>query len=1016
MMAEDGVVVVLSAFVCVVVLDLVVLDLMLRVVDLQDDDDDDDDDNCIGNKKKKKNNNSNSNPGEIIVTAKSLCVGESIQKKEQQQHNNNYYCCWEDVDLFTAKKPLVLPISSPDKTEATVDLEDDHDHDHDDLDLDFTEEDPLPPSLSLPPPRRMISFPLIGTATTTTTTSSSSSDNGKGRRLVVKSFATGQWNDDKHQHQHQHSYCSMEESNSDDNDKTMLEESNDKFSHSLQKQQQQQQSVDREDLLETLAEEGELSSSSSSSSSSAEEEKEDHGNCIVTRETPQVSQNNNNNNNAPTMVAVVVAIQRIYRGHVLQQKFQIQRISAIRIQAHVRTRLSNHHPWNYHQMTKEEACGRRIQQWYRRRQCYPVSAAAAAKKRQQSSSSSSSITIQRMYRGHAQTKSVRQTRRLATKLQALVRRRYHHHRYLGTKEACRTIQRSYRQYHHSLKQQQQQQRSLLAIITIQNVYRGHRIRVVQQHQQRQRLVAATLILQAWYRRHRANQAAAATATATTAKHEYCRQIRASQVIQRTFRNYKSRSAAAMVLQRSYRAFHQQRQQVAAAAAAAAAAIQIQSHIRRKQASRHFLQAQIAWVVAHGAATVIQAFVRGCSIRRRCAIRRRQRQEQEQSATTIQTKARGYLCRVHGGRQEKAVIKLQSQYRRMYHSKGYKNVLQTRRQAAAAAAAAAVLRIQNFYRNQIMQRRRQEQEESRKRAAARIIQRSYRNHHINVATLSKTEAAASNKPNPNSTPSSLVRTLIGYQIAMSVVQSGMAGNRLGTFTKEIKTVHQGHSKRNDAVIFLQKNARGYLCRLHRKRQEMVATKIQSHYRMKCASKKYLQRRNTLLLLSTEEPSIIIIQRAFRKSVVKPKTDTNTNDLQSFFRALNRYQTEMSEIQRKDYVVAAVTIERVYRGHQARKNLQAQTLLSKNATQTSAAYPNPSDMYRACRNHWRELIEKESEKKHRAANAIQIAYRLFQSKKQHSAAKAIQQAYRSHLCLRRRKRGEKRVTHKIFPLKE
>ncbi|XP_034979449.1 abnormal spindle-like microcephaly-associated protein [Zootoca vivipara] len=319
------------------------------------------------------------------------------------------------------------------------------------------------------------------------------------------------------------------------------------------------------------------------------------------------------------------------------------------------------------------------------------------------------IIIQSAYRGLLARKRVSQMQGAATVIQAAFRRHTAYTRYQAVKLASVSIQQHYRAYREMKYTRGLYLKYRHSALVLQAVYRGRKMRCVLKEQH----YAATVI-QSNYRRHRQQcsykkiQWAAkviqvqvrANYLCKTAALQYSSAKSAAICIQKAFRRMKARHQAAIVLQRNFKMQRERRKYLALKAAA----VVLQRRYRASVLARRLAQ---EYVSVCAAVICVQSFYRGFKVRKEI-------ERKHLAAKVIQAAFRMHRARVSYQKLRGAAVTIQNSYPSYLKGKRLQN--------AHLAIKNSPVMIQSAYREL-----RTWQEVKAMHVAATLIQSLYRMH-------------------------------------------------------------------------------------------------------------------------------------------------------------------------------------------------------------------------------------------------------------------------------------------------
>ncbi|XP_034558935.1 abnormal spindle-like microcephaly-associated protein [Notolabrus celidotus] len=519
------------------------------------------------------------------------------------------------------------------------------------------------------------------------------------------------------------------------------------------------------------------------------------------------------------------------------------------------------------------------------------------------------ITIQAAYRGKVARASLKTRHQAATVIQAAFRKHAAQRCYLGLRRAAFMIQQKYRAtvLAHKMKKDYDTLRN--AALTVQASWRGRAVRKRIEEWHR----SATLI-QAYYRRHKANT------------------------------EYRSKKAAALVIQRHYKAYVTAQETREAYLQTRAACVTLQAgfrgmRVRRELETKHLsatvIQSSVRmflcrkrYVLLQSAAIVIQSRYRALLV---CRAQQKEYKELKQAALKIQAFYKGFRVRRDLKKWHNATRAIQAQFR-----------MHRMRMAYLATKCAAII-VQERYRAKLL--RNQEMHRFRAmKSAAVIIQAAYRGQATRKKIAEMHQAATIIQRQFFTTRDR--QRFLALKAAALVCQRRY---RAATVARQDRL---DYLSQRSAVVCLQAAYRGWQVRKELGIQNAAATVIQSHFR------KYQQRSS--------------YRRVLWAATV----------LQARYRAIKTMRVEMQAL--KAQKNAAVVLQAAYRGMKSRQAIKQK---HKVAGVIQRAY-------RAHREHKQYLTLKSSaitiQRRYRATTAAKEQAQKYKKKRQ--AVIVLQAAFR------------------------
>ncbi|CAJ1061171.1 abnormal spindle-like microcephaly-associated protein [Xyrichtys novacula] len=576
------------------------------------------------------------------------------------------------------------------------------------------------------------------------------------------------------------------------------------------------------------------------------------------------------------------------------------------------------------------------------------------------------VIIQAAYRGKVARESLRKRHKAAAAIQAAFRKYAARRRYLALRRAASLIQRKYRATLLARETKKDYDALRDAALTVQAIWRGRAVRerIEKWHH------CATLI-QAHYRRHRAEtEFRSKKAAALVIQRRY----RACKVAQETQKSYLRLRAACVTLQARFRGMRVRRELEKKHLAATV----IQSSFRMFVCKKRY-------VLLQSAAIITQSRYRALLV---CRAQRNQYRELKQAAVKIQAVYRGFRVRQDLKKRHNAARAIQAQFR-----------MHKTRMAYLATKCAAII-IQERYRAKLL-RNQQMQKLRVMKSAAVVIQAAYRGRAARkmVAKMNRAATIIQRK----------FFTIRDRKRFLALREAAVICQRRYRAVILARKDRLDYLSKRRAAVCLQAACRGWKVRKELRSQQAAATIIQSHFRMHQQRNSYRRlhwaanvlqvryRANKTMraemdALKAKKHAAVVLQAAFRgmksRRVIKQKHQAAAL-IQRAYRAHReheQYQTLKSSI---------LTIQRRYRATlAAREQTQKYQNMRRAAVVLQAAFRG-------------QRVRKEVALRHQAATVIQSVFRRHKEEVKFKAMRLsaiiIQRFYRS--CIKTRKDREK-----------
>ncbi|KAM6217298.1 abnormal spindle-like microcephaly-associated protein [Rhynchocyon petersi] len=544
--------------------------------------------------------------------------------------------------------------------------------------------------------------------------------------------------------------------------------------------------------------------------------------------------------------AATVTLQSVYRGLRVRKKLRDNNKAAVTIQCKYKAHKARK------MFVSQRASAITIQRWYR------ALKATKQQRRDYLNLKQTAVKIQAVYRGVKVRRHIQHMHKAATLIKATFKMHQSKMRYHAMRAAAIVIQVKYRAYCQGKRQRVKYLTILRAVTTIQATFRGLRVRRTLRKMQR----AATLI-QSHYRRFR--------------EQKYFNALkRVIKTVQKRYRAVKERN---LQLQR----YNKLRNST----------ICIQAAFRGMKARRHLK-------VMHLAATLIQRRFRALLMRRRFL-------SLKKAALWVQRQYRANVCARHLLQKslelEKAVIKIQSSYRRLMVKKKMQEMHR------AAACIQATFRMHRTY----------VRYQAYKHATV-LIQQRYRAHR--AAKLSRTNyigqqnsvviQAAYEGMKARRLSCKEHRAAVLIQSTYRMYRQRSSYQKVQWATKVIQSRYIANKKKAlqtcvlwKATTCTQEGFQGMNFGKQIRKEHQAATIIQKHFKAFRVRKCYLQLRS----------AVVFTQRRYRALTATHRHTQTVILTQPSYRGLH-VQGDDQQMH-----LAATRIQAFYRMHRARVVYQA-----------------------------------------------------------------------------------------------
>uniref|UniRef100_A0A8C3CHU6 Assembly factor for spindle microtubules n=1 Tax=Cairina moschata TaxID=8855 RepID=A0A8C3CHU6_CAIMO len=640
----------------------------------------------------------------------------------------------------------------------------------------------------------------------------------------------------------------------------------------------------------------------------------------------------------------VIKIQSSYRAYIVQKRFKDLRDATVKIQAFVKMRQER----RYYCALLEATLY--VQQRYRSHR-YALQLREDYRKLKDAC-----IRIQAVVRGYLVRKKIQKWTDAAVFLQARYRMRRDRTRYLIIYRAAVVIQKHYRAYQKQLCQRQEFLQAKKAAVCLQAAYRGYKARKMLKLEYK-----AAVKIQTAFRAH-------------AARMKYQAMIQASIVIQRWYRNCKTRSrqrltflmsrAAVLSLQT---AFHdwQVRKQIQRQRAAATV---IQAAFRKFIALKRFrlMNHAVLIIQKHYRASVIgqkqrQEYIelRNCVVRLQAIWRgkmvRKKIQKEHHLATIIQSYYRMHINQQKFKKIRHSTLVIQRYFRAYYRKK--------QQRALYLKTKAAALVLQSAYRGMTVRKQLRKQ-----RKAATTIQTAFRSYVVKKDYVTLRSAA--------------IVVQRHYRAVIHAKRQKQKYLSLKTAVVKMQAIYRGMKVRqqihsmHQAAICIQAMFKMHRINIRYRAMRMAAIIIQRQRRAFCLGK--VQRQKYLEL----KKSAIILQAACRGMKVRQDLKTMHQSaaiIQSYYR-MHKQQRDF-----RNLLLATRRIQQWFRACKERNAQVHNYMTVRRATlRLQAAFRGMKT---------RRLLRTMNE----SAEVIQRRFRTFLKRKHfislRTAAVVIQRKYRA-----------------------
>ncbi|KAM9378980.1 abnormal spindle-like microcephaly-associated protein [Phaethornis superciliosus] len=519
------------------------------------------------------------------------------------------------------------------------------------------------------------------------------------------------------------------------------------------------------------------------------------------------------------------------------------------------------------------------------------------------------VTIQSAYRGFVVRKKIQQMHQAATVIQATLRMHKIYISYQAVRLASVIIQQRYRAYREGKRARERYLKLYNSVVALQAAYRGMKTRcflkrrheaaltiqknyrMYRQYQHYRKVQWATQLIQ---KRYRANN------LRKIAVQHYSSLKKAAICIQKAFRDMQAKKqcqevhcAAAIIVQKNFKAFRERQRYLSLKAAALVFQRRYRALILSRQCASEYLSLRRA-------AIQIQAVYRGIRVRRNI-------EHMHLAARTIQSAYKMHRNRKSYQNMRTAAIVIQNYYQSYVKGKNQrKKYLMMKRSA---------LVIQASYRGM-----KQQQKLKIMHKSAIVIQSSYRMYiqHRNykqlcwaVGVIQQRFRAKIAKEADMENYAKIKKAVICLQSsfrakkARQLYKTNVAARRIQSFLK-MCIERRRFLEKKAAAIMIQSMFRGQRARSHYKLIQCSALAIQRWYR--ACHRAHLQQAE----YSAQRQAIVIIQSAFRgmKARKTARQIRAARKIQSFLQMA---------LQRRKYIqlrAAAVTLQAYYLMHKTK----------------------------------------------------------------------------------------------------
>ncbi|KAM4548144.1 abnormal spindle-like microcephaly-associated protein [Odontesthes bonariensis] len=686
-----------------------------------------------------------------------------------------------------------------------------------------------------------------------------------------------------------------------------------------------------------------------------------------------------------------IRIQSWYRMQLYFHQYRKIKRSALLIQAHCRGRAQRH---RFQVLKMQHHSAIVIQSAFRghvvRQQVVNMRCAAVTIQRRFRASITrdternmflrmrhAAVTIQSAYRGKVARELLKKQHKASTVIQAAFRKYAARKEYLVLRKAAAIIQQKYRANMLARKTKKEYNMLRNAAFIIQANWRGRadRKKIETWHQ------CATM-LQACYRRHKVQAEYRSQKAAAVAIQRHYR----ASVVGKEMRNaYLQKKSACVTLQAGFRG------------------MRVRTELRKRHQAATVIQSLVRMLLCRkqyfllqSAAIVIQSQYRAVVL---CRAQRNEFRKLKQATIKIQAVFRGFRVRRDLKKRHNAARRIQTQFR-----------MHRNRVAYQATKCAAIL-IQQRYRAKILRDRHMLRYRTIKSAAV-VIQAAYRGNRARrkIAEMHRAAEVIQRK----------FLTIRARRQFLAIKAAALTCQQRYRAVTLARKHHLDYVLKRRAVVSLQAAYRGHVVRKQLHIWQMAAVTIQSHFRMYQQRTNYRRLRWACSVLQVRYRA----NRTMRTEVHALNAKKNaTVVLQAAFRGMKSRQM----IKRRHQ--AAGTIQRAYRAHRQRRSyltLKSSVLKVQHMYRAKVATLKQRKLFEQTRRsavllqaaHRGQRVRKEVARWHQAATVIQSAFRKHREQVKFQAMRLsaiiIQTHYRALLLQRRDRENFLRIRKAVIVL--